>query len=166
MIPYLKSVVLFAVVIGLYAPATAAADFRDYNDKAWTQAGRQRSPSAMRSRAVFRSAAPVIVRTEPAPATVAQAPTGQRSFSYEPSQAAQEVAPSGCGCPCGVVGAEPAPATAQRPTESRRSFSYEPSTADSYTAPSGPRMGSRPMRSQRTPTYLLPKTDSRRFSGR
>ena len=153
--PYLKAMLMVAAIAGLYVPATARADFRDYNYKAWAQQGRTSSRSGMRSRPMYRSTAPVIVRTEPAPNAVAQAPTEQRSYSYEPSQQTESGA-RGCG---GSVGTEQAPATAQRSTETRRSFSYEPSMSDSYSAP---RMQSR---SSRTPAYLLPKTDPNKYRG-
>ena len=119
------------------------------------------SQSRMRSRTYYRSTAPVIVRTEPAPNAVAQAPTERRSFSYEPSR---EIVSDGCGC--GGTVTQSAPATAERSTETRRSYSYEPSIDDSSSAPSAPRMQMRSSRPSRTPAYLLPKTDPRKYSGR
>lgn len=152
---YLKTLLVAAAVAGLYVPATANADFRDYNYKAWAQVGKQRSsPSFARSRPMYRSSAPVIVRSEPAPSAVAQAPTEQRSFSYEPSQS---VVSGGCH---DAATTEQAPATAQRSPGVRRSFSYEPSMSGSYSAP---RMQSRTSRSSRMPAYLLPKTDPNKY---
>jgi hypothetical protein len=157
---YFMALSLVAAIAGLYVPATARADFRDYNTKAWAQQGRSSSRSGMRSRPMVRSTAPVIVRTESAPNAVAQAPTEQRSFSYEPSQPTVSVG-SGCG---GTAATDQAPATAERSTETRRSFSYEPSMSGSDSTP---RMQSgRSSRSLRTPAYLLPKTDPRKYSGR
>jgi hypothetical protein len=154
---YLKTLLMTGVAVGLFAAETARADFRDYNYKAWAQAGRQRtSQPARRYRPMYRSTAPVIVRTESAPGAVAQAPTEERRFSYEPSQVQ-----AGTPCPEGVV-TEPAPATAERPTRTYRSFSYEPGIEPS----AGPavRTYSRPMRrDSQKPAYLLPKTDPRKY---
>lgn len=111
------------------------------------------SQSARRSRPMYRSTAPVIVRTDSAPNAVAQAPSEERTYSYEPSQQAVS-GPCGCGSKM-----EPAPATAQS-TETRRSYSYEPSTSDSYSAP---RMQRRSSGDSRTPKYLLPKTDPNKY---
>lgn len=111
------------------------------------------SQSVGRSRPMYRSTAPVIVRTESAPNAVAQAPSDERSYSYEPSQRAV----SG---PCGGGSTvEPTPATAQR-TETSRSYSYEPSTSDSH---SPPRMQRRSSGDSRTPKYLLPKTEPNKY---
>jgi hypothetical protein len=155
---YVKTLTLATTLAGLLVATSTNADFRDYNYKAWAQPGKQRSPqSASRSRSMYRSTVPVIVRTEPAPNAVAQAPTEQRSFSYEPSQ--QSVS-SGCGCG-DSADTQPTPATAQRSTDTRRSFSYEPSmSSDSYLAP---RMRSRSSQSSETPKFLLPKTDPRKY---
>jgi len=118
------------------------------------------SQSRMRSRSMYRSSEPVIVRSERAPEVVAQAPAERRSYSYEPSQ---ESVSGACGCG-GTVMSHEAPATADRSTETRRRYSYEPSTnsdensARSYSAPS-----MRSSRSSQTPLYLLPKTDPRRY---
>ena len=114
------------------------------------------SQSRMRPRPMYRSSEPAIVRTERAPDAVAQAPTDERSYSYEPSHQAMS---GGCGCQ-GSVATEHAPATAQRSTDTGRSFSYEPSTSDSYSAP---RMQRRSSRNSDRPTYLLPKGDPNRY---
>jgi hypothetical protein len=150
---YLKTVLMFGAIAGLYVPATARADFYDYNYKVGPQLGRGSSQSARRSRPMNRSTAPVIVRTELAPNAVAQAPSDERSYSYEPSQQAVS---GGCSCEDNVA-TEKAPATAQRSTDTGRSFSYEPSMSDSYSTP---RMRSR---SSDRPTYLLPKGDPNRY---
>ncbi len=70
-----------------------------------------------------------------------------------------------------IVRSEQAPpAVAQTPSE-RRSFSYEPSMSNdnapsSVRSDAAPRMRStRPSRSSRTPAYLLPKTDPRKYRG-
>ena len=152
---YFKTLTLATTLAGLLVATSTNADFRDYNYKAWAQAGKQRSSQSARpSRSMYRSTAPVIVRTEPAPNAVAQSPTEQRSFSYEPSQPAVS-----SGCDDGVT-AQQAPATAQRSAEARRSFSYEPSMNDSNSAS---RMRSRSSQSSETPKFLLPKTDPRKY---
>lgn len=67
-----------------------------------------------------------------------------------------KAADAGCGCQGGTY-AGPVPTVAQVPNaQARRSYSYEPSMTG----------GSSPMRAPRTqtPSYLLPKSDARRFS--
>jgi hypothetical protein len=151
-----KSLLLLTAVIGLSVTTSAKADFRDYNDKAWNQ-GYRASRSVARSRRVYRSPASVIVRTERAPSAIAQAPTTDRRFSYEPSQQVE----SGTPCPDSVT-TVPAPATAQRPAESGRRFSYEP--AIELSREPAVRTFSRPMtRELQKPAYLLPKTDPRKY---
>jgi hypothetical protein len=151
---YLKSLLIMVAVAGLYVPTTAKADFYDYNHKVGPQLGRGSSQSARRSRSMYRSTAPVIVRAESAPNAVAQAPTSERSFSYDPSQ---PTVSGGCE---GTVATEQAPATAQRSTDSGRSFSYEPSMSDSFSAPS---MQPRTSGNSRRPAYLLQKTDPNKY---
>ena len=168
---YIKTLSLVvAAVAGLYFPTVAVAQkgVGGVTGEARLHPGtwdHQRQPrSYARSRPMDRSTAPVIVRTEPIPSAVAQAPTERQSFSYEPSH--QNVSGSGCGRGQSVA-TEEAPATAQRSTETRRSYSYEPATSDSFSAPSAPRMQMRSSRSSsRTPLYALPKTDPRKYSGR
>jgi hypothetical protein len=98
--------------------------------------------------------APTVVRTAPvvpaAPSVpqVAQAPTARRAFSFDP----------GAAVTC-VPAVTPAPATAPPTQAVRRSYSYEPTYAP-YAAPRW--MG---RRAAPQPTYLLPKTDPRRFGG-
>jgi hypothetical protein len=83
----------------------------------------------------------------------ATAPNGQRSFSYEPAQAASAPAPAANGCDCGsapsAATAAPAP-MAQTQTQSTRSFSYEPSTRAGVASPM--------VRGAQTPAYLVPKS--------
>lgn len=165
MTTYFKTLLLTTVVTVLSASTSAMADFRDYNQKAWNQPGRTSSRSVARSGRVYRAPAPVIVRTESAPSAVAQAPTTERRFSYEP--AAQGETSGGCGCGTSVR-SEQAPETAERSTETRRSFSYEPSMDSGISQPSvrsysAPRMPS--SRSSRGPAYLLPKTDPNKYRG-
>jgi hypothetical protein len=161
---YLKKLLLAAIAIAatltiqVFATSVSAAgpSLGFPSGKPYYGSSNQRaSQSRMRPRPMYRSSEPVIVRTERAPDAVAQAPTDERSYSYEPSQQAVS---GGCGCGCGdSVTVEQAPATSQPSTETRRSYSYEPSTGDSYSAP---RMQSR---SSRTPKYLLPKTDPNKY---
>lgn len=150
-----KMLVSAMTLAGLFVATSSGADFYDYNHKVGPQLGRGSSQSARRSRPMYRSTAPAIVRTESAPNAVAQAPTERRSFSYEPSQQTE------AGACEGSVASEQASATAQRSAETRRSFSYEPSmSSDSYSAP---RMRSRSSHSSETPKFLLPKTDPRKY---
>lgn len=83
----------------------------------------------------------------------ATTPSGERSFSYEPSQAAPAPAPAANGCGCGsapsTATAAPAP-MAQSQTQSTRSFSYEPSTRAGVASPM--------VRGAQTPAYLVPKS--------
>jgi len=169
MTTYFKILLLMTVVTGLSVSGDARADFRDYNYKAWAQAGRSssRSMRASRTYRAYRAPGPVIVRSDSAPDVVAQAPMGQRSYSYEPAETARKVGASdGCGA---VVRTERTSETAQRSTGTERSFSYEPSIDSSTTQPSvrsesAPMMrSSQPSRSSGTPRYLLPKTDPRKY---
>lgn len=165
---YLKGLLMVAAIAGLYVPATAVAQKgaggvvgeARLHPGTWSN---QRAPrSVARSRPMYRSSAPVIVRTESAPA-VAQAPTDERSFSYEPSQQGETVTP----CPgSGVI--ESAPETAQRPTRTDRSFSYEPAiepaTEPAVRTYSAPRM--RSSGSARVPNFLGPKAERNNFRNR
>lgn len=96
-----------------------------------------------RGATVYAAPAPQIVQVAPMPAApapapqVAQAPSTRQSFSVEPS---------------------PAPSVIARP-QVRRSYSYEP-MAPVYRAPAW--SGGR---TSRQPTYLLPKTDPRKYGG-
>jgi hypothetical protein len=175
---YFKALLMIAAVAAPFIPSAAVAQksaggvVGEARMHPGTWGEQRRSRSFTRSRPMYRSTAPVIVRTERAPSAVAQAPTEERRFSYDPSQQAPARVQAGTPCPQGVVierreavVTEPAPATAERPTRTYRSFSYEPGI-DSSERPAG-RTYSRPMRreSQR-PAYLLPKSDPRRYSGR
>lgn len=158
-----KKLGLMAAVIGLSGLSTAMADFRDYNHKAWNQPRSvARARSYRPSRSIvrsYRTTSPVIVRTEPAPSAVAQAPTEERRFSYEPSQEANAATP----CPPVSASTQPAPATAQRST---RAFSYEPSAGTDTGQPAVRSYSAPRTRSSRTPLYLLPKSDPRRYNAR
>ena len=147
--PRFKILMLLTAVFGLSGPLAAMADIKDYNYKAWNQdynRNRQSSRTTIRSRS-YRVTAPVIVRSEQASQSVAQAPSERRSYSYQPT-------------PCPPVGASDNTAPAQV-NESARSNSYDPSTAEpvvrSYSAPR--------TRSSSIPLYLLQKTDPRKFGG-
>jgi len=129
---YFNKSMALAVVLGLLASSMAMADFRDYNQKAWnagwkgsshTATARSNCPSPMRS-------APGLVRTEPAPVSVAQAPTKERAFSYEPAKD-KTAAPAADSK--SKAATAPAPKTAEKSTTTR-SYSYEPGTA-TYAAP-------------------------------
>jgi hypothetical protein len=173
-----KILLIGAIAVGLYVPITAFAQKSGggvvgearMHPGTW---GQRTSRSYTRSRPMYRSESPAIVRRESAPPAVAQAPTERRSFSYEPTAPAESrVIESSHGCGGVVVREKPAPETAQRTTDGERRFSYEPSTEPSSAPPvirteSAPRMQSmRRSRSSDRPVYLLPKSDPRRYSGR
>jgi hypothetical protein len=94
---------------------------------------------------------PAITRTAPLTQEpqVAQVPTDRRSFSLEPSA----VVPANSGC------VAPSAAVAQAGPTIRRSYSYEPTPVYTYRAPAYRRGGAQ------TPSYLLPKTDPRKYGG-
>jgi hypothetical protein len=112
--------------------------------------GNQRSsPSVMRSQPMYRITAPVIVRSAPVPKAVAKAPTGDRRFSYEPSN--EEIArPNSDRSGTTTV-------TNGSTGRAFRSYSYNPSPRY-YGAPKSysPRRSSKP-------AFLLPKTDPRKY---
>lgn len=91
------------------------------------------------------------------------APSQQRSFSYEPSTSAAQPAQATDGCGCATSGsasasnqpAAPQGGVAQRSTQTYRAYSYEPGTT----------VGTMRGRSNSTPLWALPKTDSRKFGG-
>jgi len=132
---YIKMILVGTAIAGLFAPANAFAQKSAggaigearLHPGTWGNQGTSRS--ATRSRSMYRSTAPETVRTESAPTAVAQKPTEQRSFSYEPKE---ETKASVGGCGCGsTVRTESAPTATSRSTESGRSYSYEPSTDSS-----------------------------------
>jgi hypothetical protein len=150
--PYFKKALLAGAVLTLVVPTSAMAQKSAggvvggarLHPGTWGSSQRM-SRSSDRYQPTYRSNAPVIVRSERAPEIVAQAPTRERSFSYEPSQVVQS-GDWGCG---EIVQTERARATAERAVERGRSFSYEPSMSDSssgsYVAPrsySSPRIRS------------------------
>jgi hypothetical protein len=160
-----KTLMFVAAIAGLFAPAVAVAQksaggvVGEARLHPGTWNNQRSSRSYSRSRPMYRSTAPVIVRTEQAPSAVAQAPTERRSYSYEPSQ--RSAVSGGCE---GTVIYEPAPATAQRSTETRRSYSYEPSMSESSAARRSywaPRM--RSSRSSGLPRYLGPKMERNNY---
>lgn len=125
-----------AIIATLLTSTLAIADYRDYNYKAWNS-GWKGSPnrSSVRSSRTYARSTPSVVKTEAAPAKVAQAPSENRTFSYDPAQDAKQAAP------CHSA-AKSAPETAAKAAEksttksaekpkatSTRSFSYEPDMA-------------------------------------
>ena len=154
---FLKTWLLLAVAGGFFASEAAMAkpSYLDGSAKARGDYGKTSSSTSRQSRpcGVYRSA-PATVRPESSSDAAAQAPTQERSFSYEPSQ--QQQSSSGCGC---NTTTEQAPATTRRSTQTYRSYSYEPSMGSS------PRrmQSSRAQRSSRTPSYLLQKTDPGKY---
>jgi hypothetical protein len=162
MFTFLKTLLMSAIIVGLYAPTTIAQkSVGGVTGEARLHPGTWGSArSYARSQRMYRGTAPAIVRSEQSPATVAQAPTERRSFSYEPSRENVSVSDNSCVCGGTNVATEKAPAAAERTTETRSSFSYEPSTAAQNPAPTTQMRSSR---SSRTPLYLLPKSDPRKF---
>lgn len=154
---YLKSVLIVAAVAGLYVPTSAFAgkSIGGVTGEARLRPGtwnnQQSARSVVRSRPMYRSTAPAIVRTAPVPSAVAQASAETRRFSYDPAL------PAEVGTPCPDTVTRQVPATAQPSARSYRSYSYEPSMNNSYSAP---RTRSR---SSQTPSYLLPKTDPNKY---
>lgn len=137
----LKQLLIPAAIVAMFASATAMAAAPDAGAKfRGDYSGRWQSGTVARSRPMYRSPAPVVIRSEAVPSAVTQAPAERRSFSAEPSQPAAPQAQA----------VQPAPRV-------YRSYSYEPSY-ETYRAPARGRS-----RSQ-TPAYLLPKSDPRKFT--
>src|ERR1043166_4562512 len=108
-------VLLLAVVASpmVVAIAMAGDSYLDASSKARGDYG-QVSRSMVESRPIYRSEAPVIALTQPAP-------SAQQRFSYEPRQSA------GSGTGKADNGkSNPPNAMAQRETRTYRSYSYEP----------------------------------------
>lgn len=135
----IKTLLMVAAVVALYSPVAVYAqksaggvvgDAR-LHPGTWSNQGSSRSMS--RSQPMSRSAAPEVAPSESASTAVAQKPTEQRSFSYEPNEEtkpSQEVTKAnsgGCGCGSSMR-AQSTPTTESKPVESGRSYSYEPST--------------------------------------
>lgn len=119
---HFKVTLILTVIVGLCVSAVAMAG------ESWLNAGSKmrgefgttsRSPVA--STPIYRSAPPVVAQSQPAPNTVAQAPTEERRFSYEP--------------------AKPAEKKADATVRTNRRFSYEPG----YSSGSMSRSSSRPL---------------------
>ena len=110
-----KALLSSTAVAAFFVSATAMADFRDYNYKAWNSIYLREHSAAARSN---RAVGPMVARSQTVPVEVAQAPTNERAYSYEPSNDSGQ-----------------APANQAAPTAktSNRSFSYEPGAT--YSAP-------------------------------
>jgi hypothetical protein len=96
---HLKSFLMVAAIVGLVLPGIAVAQKSGggvvggarLHPGTW---GNQRaSRSYTVPRQMYRSTAPVIVRSSPAPKSVANAPTSERRFSYEPAQKVEAKTP-------------------------------------------------------------------------
>jgi hypothetical protein len=146
-----KASVLLAVAVAM--SATTAFAQRDAGAKMRGEFGTgfwAPSTPTYRWTPTYVAPAPVITTTAPATQApqVASAPTVRRSFSVEPSAGAPAAA-------CVV----PPSSVAQRAPGVRRSFSYEPAPPAYYIAPpAGVTRGG-----TRMPSYMLPKTDARRY---
>jgi hypothetical protein len=116
---YLQNLLLMTAAIALSGSSLAMADdYRDHNYKGWNSLYlSSRSHSTSRS---FQSNAPMSAQSETAPSEVAEAPTHDRTYSYEPAQQGD----SSSGAKNGDSGQSTA---TDRPAQTRRSFSYEPS---------------------------------------
>lgn len=148
----LLTIQVFASSVSAAGPSLGFPPGKPY----YGSSNQRASRSFTRSRPMYRSTAPLIVRTERAPSAVAQAPTEERRFSYEPSQQVE----AGTPCPQGVI-VTPAPATAQQPTRTGRTYSYEPSM-ESDTAQPAVRSYSAPrMRASRSSDWLSQPKDVR-----
>ena len=124
---HLHKLMLMTVALGLSGSSLAMADYRDHNDKGWNSLYKAQSARQSMSHS-YRTNAPVIVRSESVPTEIAQAPTHDRTYSYEPSQQSDSSSAS-------VKNSDSGQSTvAERPAQTRRSFSYEPSE-------SGPTVG-------------------------
>lgn len=135
---YFKLISIGATVASLYFPAAAFAQrsgggvVGDARLHPGTWNSRGTSSSMMRSQTTYRSAAPQSVDSGSSPAAVAQNPTEQRSFSYEPKEETKPSSSGSCGCgSSGNVQTKPTPSSTATSTESGRSYSYEPSTTSS-----------------------------------
>jgi len=94
-------------------------------------------------------------RSQPRLTYRANAPTVERSFSYEPSQNSEINKSSDSAKIESNKKSDSSGGVAQRETRTYRSFSYEPGTSN----------GTMRSRSGSTPVWALPKTDSRKFGG-
>lgn len=124
--------------LSLSAGAAMAQGYRDAGAKARGEFGTSFYSSGARAMTAYRAPTYDVApapMAAPAAPQIAQAPSTARSFSVEPSQ-----------------GTQVAPAAPQV----IRSYSYTPS-APVYRAPSRSRSD--------VPTYLLPKTDTRKYGG-
>jgi len=131
-----------------------------------------------------------VIRSEAAPAEVAQMPSDERRFSYDPAQSDSNTSAAPCGCPCGSASnqtrtqvqpppAPPAPDFRDRtstPTgaDGGRSFSYDPQTSNQRAIIEGENSGavnsnvyrapgSQPSRTSQRNRYSLPKTDPDKY---
>jgi hypothetical protein len=120
---YLHKLMLMTVAVALSGSSLAMADFRDHNDKAWNSLYKARSARQSMSRS-YQTNTPMTAPTE-----VAQAPTKDRTYSYDPSQQSD----SSAGCAKNNDNSQPTK-VAEQPAQAQRSFSYEP-------AESGPIVG-------------------------
>ena len=141
------------VAVAVAMSATTAFAQRDAGAKMRGEFGTSfyaRSAPTYRWTPRYVAPAPAITRTAPVTQApqVAQVPTDCRSFSLEPSVAAPA---TGCVAPSAAV--------AQVGPTVRRSYSYEPAPAYTYRAPAYRRGG------VQTPSYMLPKTDPRKYGG-
>jgi hypothetical protein len=147
---YRRILTMFAVAgLGALAASAALADVRDAAAKVRGNNG-DATQWEMPGEVTYYRSEPAYVRT--APAATAQSPEAQRSFSYQPAQPR-------AAAPATRAPQATAPQATARGSQSVRAYSYEPDSGVRYY--SAPRR-----RGSGTPTYLLPKTDPRKFDAR
>lgn len=147
---FARCLTVAAVVVALAASGASAQGFRDAGAKMRGEFGG--TPRRSTAAPMYRYSAPVVVQTPVAPPAVAQAPQQRRSYSVEPAPQPQAAPP----CPHHQAQAPPAP---QQGAQTYRRYSVEPGMAAPayvpyYGAPRG----------NRVPSYMLSKTDPRRYS--
>jgi hypothetical protein len=144
-----KKSLVVAVVTGLSVVGIGSAMAQSYLDGSAKMRGDYGQMSRSQSSPIYRYTTP----------------NQQRSFSYEPAPPAQQPSPSTGGCGGGHADsgkdtasnppAAPQAGIAQKGTQTYRSYSYEPGTSNRTLR----------SRSNSTPLWALPKTDSRKFGG-
>jgi len=151
-----KKFCMSAGVVAVLTASMASAQTRDAGAKMRGEFGATSKPHS-----AVRRVGPVYR----APAIVAEAPSGDRTFSYAPAQA--PAASNRCGAMNGSV-SQPI----RQQSAGGRTYSYEPaqptfSAPRVYSNQPSERYYSGGMSQGRssTPSYLLPKTDPRRFGG-
>ena len=148
---------IIAAIASIFVASAVSAAQRDAGAKMRGEFGTgfDRRPVARSTMAYRTYQAPAVAMPAPRAPLVAEAPQQARTFSYEPRTEVR--APVQC--------------QAQAPAVNERVFSYEPvqPVAPAYRSYSyEPNYGTGTVqqeRRSRIPSYALPKTDARKFSG-